>query len=382
MWADPDVRKLRESEQRLYLLLLTHDLTFAGVADWRPARLAGFAVDSTAESIREAAHGLARASFVIIDEDTEEIMLRSFLRHDGLLRQPKVSVSMANAYATTASSTIRGVLIHELHRLRKDYPEWVAWTLPQVQKILAHDAIDPKTLDVPDDPHLGVDLPLGLGAALPVDLGVELPLALPDDKGSAKGLPTPAPAPSPYIHRHSEAPDAQGNAPGPAAGKPSMYEHGGFDSIKSRPDVKMLCDQLADRIEANGSRRPNITKTWLDECRRLVDLDEVDPSKAANLIDWCQRNGFWKSNILSMAKFRKHYDQLRLAALADWEKNRNGPASDGGIDVDAVLGKDYWMPGTPPADLTIEGEIGWKKSQRAAHLAERLVEARSKLGAP
>jgi hypothetical protein len=186
LWADPDVRKLTESAQRLYLLLLTSPkLTYAGVADWRPGKIAALAADSTADSIRAAAAELEAAWFVVVDEDTEEIMIRSFLRHDGLLKQPRVAVSMATAYAATASAKLRGVMIHELHRLAKEHPEWPAWGRPQVEVIMRHEAIDPKGLGGVLTEHLGV--PLG------VTLGVDFPQIEPN----VSGLPTPAPSPSP-----------------------------------------------------------------------------------------------------------------------------------------------------------------------------------------
>jgi hypothetical protein len=144
--------------------------------------------------------------------------------------------------------------------------------------------------------------------------------------------------------------------------------------------VNKLCTILADLIERNGSLRPEITKTWTDEARRMIDLDGREPAKAENLIRWAQGNTFWRKNVMSMGKFRAKYDQLRLAAVEDWEKNKTGTSPDGLIDVDAVLGRDVWSPGTPPAGLGMAGEIEWKKQQRAAHKAERLEEAKQKLG--
>ena len=93
-----------------------------------------------------------------------------------------------------------------------------------------------------------------------------------------------------------------------------------------REDVQHLCTLLADLIEHNGSLRPHVTKTWMDECRRMLDLDGREPAKAEQLIRWAQENVFWRKNILSMTKFRQKYDQLRLAAVEDWEKNKTGKA--------------------------------------------------------
>jgi hypothetical protein len=149
-----------------------------------------------------------------------------------------------------------------------------------------------------------------------------------------------------------------------------------------RPEVEELCTLLADLVEANGSKRPTITKAWRDEARRMLDIDGREPQKVANLIHWVQQDSFWRSNIMSMPKFRKQYDALRLRATEDWSKNggKTGASPDGQIDVDAVLGRDVWSPGTPPEGLDQAEEVEWKKQQRLAHKADRLAEAKSRLG--
>ncbi|KFI40391.1 phage protein [Bifidobacterium actinocoloniiforme DSM 22766] len=83
---------------------------------------------------------------------------------------------------------------------------------------------------------------------------------------------------------------------------------------ESRPEIVALCERLQDWIVRNGSKRPDITQRWLDAARLMIDTDGRDPQEAARLIDWCQQDSFWKSNILSMPKFRAKYDQLRLRA--------------------------------------------------------------------
>lgn len=88
------------------------------------------------------------------------------------------------------------------------------------------------------------------------------------------------------------------------------------DQIKPplRADVELLCVHLADRIEGNGSKRPNITGKWRDAARLLLDKDGRTVEQVIRAIDWCQTDDFWRSNILSMPKLREKYDQLRLAA--------------------------------------------------------------------
>jgi hypothetical protein len=75
-----------------------------------------------------------------------------------------------------------------------------------------------------------------------------------------------------------------------------------------------LCNLLADLVEANGSRRPKVTATWLTECDRMLRIDKRTPVGIEQVIRWCQADAFWRANVLSMPKLREQYDRLRLAA--------------------------------------------------------------------
>lgn len=86
--------------------------------------------------------------------------------------------------------------------------------------------------------------------------------------------------------------------------------HPGSTSL--RPDVDQLCEQLQAKITANGSKAPAITERWRTEARLLIDRDGRELSEALELISWSQDHHFWRSNILSLPKFREKFDQLRL----------------------------------------------------------------------
>lgn len=84
--------------------------------------------------------------------------------------------------------------------------------------------------------------------------------------------------------------------------------------VAERDDVTRICEHLADRIEANGSKRPEISKGWLDAARLLIDKDGRDEAAIHAAIEWCQTDDFWKANVMSMTKLRSQYDTLRLQA--------------------------------------------------------------------
>jgi hypothetical protein len=92
-----------------------------------------------------------------------------------------------------------------------------------------------------------------------------------------------------------------------------------------REDVERVCAHLADRIEANGSKRPTIGKRWRDAARLLMDADGRSERQVHNMIDWCQNDEFWRGNVMSMPKLRSQYDQMRLKATTP----ANGRASPG-----------------------------------------------------
>lgn len=81
-----------------------------------------------------------------------------------------------------------------------------------------------------------------------------------------------------------------------------------------RDDVEQICEHLANAIEANGSKRPTITTKWRQAARLMLDKDGRTEDEVHGAIEWCQRNEFWRANILSLPTLREKYDQLRLQA--------------------------------------------------------------------
>lgn len=137
MWADRDIRSLTIGAQHLYLLLLTHSsLSYAGVADWRPARLAAMTQGWSREGVEDSALELNQAAFIHADDETEEVVIRSFLRHDGVIKHPRLHVSMANDWATIASVEIQEFVAFELQKLHSELPDLALWKDERIKTIL------------------------------------------------------------------------------------------------------------------------------------------------------------------------------------------------------------------------------------------------------
>ena len=79
-----------------------------------------------------------------------------------------------------------------------------------------------------------------------------------------------------------------------------------------RADVEALCTRLRNHIAGNTSKTPNITAKWRTEARLLLDRDDIPFDEAVRVLDWCQQDQFWKSNILSMPKFREKFSALQI----------------------------------------------------------------------
>lgn len=71
----------------------------------------------------------------------------------------------------------------------------------------------------------------------------------------------------------------------------------------------LLFEKLKSRN--GGFKKPNL-KTWAKDIDLMITKDNRDPIEIEEVICWCQKDDFWKNNILSTQKLRKQYDQLVL----------------------------------------------------------------------
>lgn len=118
IWADPEWRTLDGDAQHLYLLLLSQpSLNLAGVLPLQTRRWASCVADWDAPAVDMALSRLAEARFVVVDQDTEEVLIRSFIRNDGNYRIPNVLKSLCQIAEGTQAPALRAELAIELGRL-------------------------------------------------------------------------------------------------------------------------------------------------------------------------------------------------------------------------------------------------------------------------
>jgi hypothetical protein len=121
IWADPDFRSLSWDEQWLFFVLISQpELNFAGVVTTTERRLTGCAKGFSVEDLRTALAGLHARRYIVHDEEHDEILVRSYVRHDGAWRTPNTLISIVRAADGVRSLMIRATLAEELSRLPLD----------------------------------------------------------------------------------------------------------------------------------------------------------------------------------------------------------------------------------------------------------------------
>jgi hypothetical protein len=123
-----------------------------------------------------------------------------------------------------------------------------------------------------------------------------------------------------------------------------------------------LCHRLAGWIEKNGGRAIRVTDEWCNEMEKLHRIDGYGWDEIGSVIDWCQRDSFWKTNILSPAKLRKQFTQLRMKMAAPVRSGVNPEAEQAWMDVQQQV-RTVGYTGVPsfaaPKTHAVVRQIGW-----------------------
>ena len=197
IWGDDDFRDLPQDSQWLYFYLLTNpSMNYAGVADWRPARIAAHSRDMTALAVESASVELEQNLYIIVDRDTEEVCVRTYIRHDGLMGVWNMAAAMTKSHAGVVSKALRGVVIHELKRLKEDQPDLKGWGRPEVKALLRKGSLEPsKALGLlPRWDPIAPSIAPTKGASIAPSIAGHIGDPIGDAKGDASLLtPTPTP---------------------------------------------------------------------------------------------------------------------------------------------------------------------------------------------
>ena len=118
IWGQPDWRALSVEAQWAYMMLLSQaDLAQDGVISLRERRWASLADGVTAEDMHKRLDELAASRWIVIDDMTGELLIRSLIRWDRVYLQPNVMRAAVAHLSTVESREIRSVLYAELMRI-------------------------------------------------------------------------------------------------------------------------------------------------------------------------------------------------------------------------------------------------------------------------
>ncbi|MEE3066610.1 MAG: hypothetical protein VYA67_22155 [Actinomycetota bacterium] len=214
--SDDDFEQLPFDAQGLYcrVILTLDDLSYCGVADWRPKRLTTKAPDLPFDRIMSAAANLEIGRYCLFDLDTEEVLARSYIRRDELLRNPKMAAAVVKAYPGIASKMLRAAVVTEIQRVWGEHPEYSSWGHPDVGPALSKLMAKQNADDVPYVPQIvgrmRVDMVDGIryritngigdSEAVRITNGEAVPIGNPVGDGESVPIPstytsTPTPAP-------------------------------------------------------------------------------------------------------------------------------------------------------------------------------------------
>lgn len=304
IWKDEDFRALTRSAQGTYAFVLSQsDLSYCGMIPLRVGKWARAAAGMTAEDVWADLKALSETGskpFVIVDEETEEVFVRSLIRNDGIWKQPNLMKAARDAARLIESPKIRAALAEELKRIPIEESD--SWMARRVLRDFLEDFGEAAWFPCDD----------------PTDKG--------PGKGSRKGSGKPSGDPSQGKGVRGKGKNSPSVTP-TGSSSPSSASHDDERQDEGDPvreDVERVCAHLAEKVEANGSKPPSIGKTWRDAARLLMDTDGRTERQVHNMIDWCQADQWWRSRVLSMPKLRSSYDSMRLQAL-----DQQGPPKSG-----------------------------------------------------
>jgi hypothetical protein len=225
IWSEPTVLSLTPEEQRAYLLVYTQpDLNRCGVLPYTLRRWAGLAKGDNARRLRAAFRTLEERRLLVIDEQTEELLVRTYVRWDGLLAQPQVVGAMVRDFRSIRSATLSTAFLAELRRI---------WHLPI--KTSERRGLTIALGVVENDKQREA---VGEGLARPMTQAIEQGLVEAFERGSVQGLPE-------GLGKALARRPGPGPGPGPYAGTATRPS----DEVATRSDE---VDQATDRAWASA----------------------------------------------------------------------------------------------------------------------------------
>lgn len=128
IWRNRDFRNLTREAQHLYFAILSQPtLSYCGVMDWWPNRLAALSSGTEEPDIYAAVKELHDADFVYVDTTTSELLVRTYVKHDGVLQRVNMGKALGRAMEKVSSLDLLNLILGELARLYRSQPNLQGW---------------------------------------------------------------------------------------------------------------------------------------------------------------------------------------------------------------------------------------------------------------
>src|SRR5581483_10905716 len=107
-----DFRRLSPLAQWTYFMLVTQpQISNLGMLPFTPQKWVRFAFGMTLDQLEGYVAELEEARFVLVDRETGELLVRTFIRHDAVWKQPKLVTNARKLIREVEAETIRGYLV-------------------------------------------------------------------------------------------------------------------------------------------------------------------------------------------------------------------------------------------------------------------------------
>lgn len=155
IWQDKDFRALPRTTQALYMQLLSQpSVNNAGVLPLQISKWAKGCDELDEGSIADDLLALVDRGFVMVDEDTEEVLIRTFVRNDGVLAHKYIFKNALRCAEAVESPALRHALAVELRRVGRPEANAVAEILmasaPHPDVVVKASKPDPDPIEAPE----------------------------------------------------------------------------------------------------------------------------------------------------------------------------------------------------------------------------------------
>ena len=118
IWADGDFKRLSGNAQRLYFQIISQpDLSSVGVVTLAEKRWSMQVGDQDEATVNAALSELVDGRFVVVDQSTQEVLVRSFIRSDGAWKSPTAMKGIDGAARAVLSDCLKAVIRDELDKI-------------------------------------------------------------------------------------------------------------------------------------------------------------------------------------------------------------------------------------------------------------------------